>query len=58
MFDDKEVCHLIDKRNVYLESISKLYNDLAMVNKLKVKEYENLMVELEQAEQNKMEIEV
>ncbi|CDW78138.1 UNKNOWN [Stylonychia lemnae] len=57
-FDDKELVHLIDKRNVYLESISKLYNDLALVNKMKVKEYENLVAELEQAELNRQEIEV
>eukprot|EP00347_Sterkiella_histriomuscorum_P024360 403331393 len=55
--DDLELIHLIDKRHVYLESISKLYNELALINKLKVKEYETLMQELEYVENNKMETE-
>ncbi len=46
-FDHEDVIHLIEKRHVYLESISKLYNELAYVNKVKVKEHENLIIELE-----------
>jgi hypothetical protein len=41
-FDDQELVNLIEKRHLYLESISKLYNELALINKLKVKEYETL----------------
>ena len=52
-FDDQELIHLIDKRLVYLESISKLYNELTMINKIKVKEREGFLVELEAAENNK-----
>ena len=40
-FDDKEVTLLLEKRYIYLESISKLYNELTFVHKLKMKEYEN-----------------
>ena len=56
-FDHDELQHLIDKRHIYLESISKLYNELAYLNKQKVKEYETLTLELEQSELHRIESE-
>lgn len=34
-FDVNELVHLTEKRHIYLESISKLYNELTLMNKAK-----------------------
>ena len=51
--DCEEIIHLLEKRHVYLESISKLYNELTMINKIKSKEFENLADELEEVTTNR-----
>ena len=56
-FDESELINLIEKRHLYLESISKLYNELAMINKVKQKEKETLLNELEAAENNRFDTE-
>lgn len=43
---DNEIIHLFEKRYLYLESVSKRYNDLSLANKARVKEYENCTLEL------------
>jgi hypothetical protein len=40
IIDEEETIHLIEKRHVYLESVSKQYNDLTLANKIKNKELE------------------
>lgn len=42
-FDEKDLTYNLEKRMMSLDSISKLYNDLSMVNKVKMKDFENDM---------------
>lgn len=35
IIDEEEMIHMIEKRYLYLESVSKLYNDLSLSNKFK-----------------------
>jgi hypothetical protein len=41
---------------MYIESVSKLYNDLTLINKIKTKEFENDVLSLKMTDEEKKEM--
>jgi len=56
MVGEEEILMLIEKRGAALESIQKLYNELSLVNKVKLKEYDTLLEELRERERKTSEV--
>lgn len=43
---------------MYIESVSKLYNDLTLINKIKTKEFENDVQSLKMTDEDKKDLEL